>query len=56
MAFTGMLCRFTINYVGLLLKEYVPRIQENYCLKPDCLEHNGEKSLKLCYYMLLSFM
>ena len=27
MAFTGMLCRFTISYKGLLLKEHVPRNQ-----------------------------
>ena len=27
MAFTGMLCRFTISYHGLLLKEHVPRTQ-----------------------------
>ena len=33
-------------YCGLLLKEYLPRIQER--LKRDCLEHNCERSLKLC--------
>ena len=28
MAFTGMLCRFTISYYSLLLKEHVPRTQK----------------------------
>ena len=51
MAFTGMLCRFTISYDGLLLKAYVPRTSGSQCLERDCLEHHDERSLKLCYCM-----
>ena len=43
MAFTAML-RLQIFY-GLLLKEYLPRTQEN--LEHDCVEHHCERSLKL---------
>ena len=43
MAFIVML-RLQIFY-GLLLKEHLPRIQEN--LEHDCVEHHCERSLKL---------
>ena len=45
MAFTGMLCRFTIIYYGLLLKEYLPRTQGSQCFEPDCLKHHFEMLL-----------
>ena len=45
MSFTGMLCRFTISYDGLLLEEHVPRTQGSECLERDCWKHNGERSL-----------
>ena len=41
MAFTGILCRFTIWLYVLLLKEHLPRTQVN--LERDCLEHHGER-------------
>ena len=43
MAFTAMLC-WQIYY-GLLLKEHLPRTQENPV--NDCLEHDCETSLEL---------
>ena len=45
MAFTGMLCRFTISYDSLLLQEHVPRTQGSQCLEHDCFEHHGEMLL-----------
>ena len=53
-AFTDMLCRFTISYDSLLLKEHVPRTEGSWCLERDCLDHHGERSLKL-YYSMKSF-
>ena len=43
MAFADMLCRFTISYDGLLLKEYVPITQRSLYLKRDSLEHHGNR-------------
>ena len=48
MTFTGMLHKLNMSYNGLQLKEHVPRTQECHCLEPDCLDHHGERSLKLC--------
>ena len=39
MTFTGMLCTF-------IFKEHLPRTQET--LEHACLEHNCDRSLKLC--------
>ena len=36
-------------YYGLILKEHLPRTQKN--LERDCLEHHGERSIKLCEWM-----
>ena len=44
MAFAGMLSLQI--YYGLLLKEVLPRTQEN--LERDCLEHHFERSINHC--------
>ena len=55
MAFTGMLCRFTIRCDVLLLKEHIRRTQGSYCLERYCWKHHWERALKFCYCMK-SFM
>ena len=44
MDFTGVL--YLQIYYGLFLKEHLPRTHEK--LERECLEHNCERSLKLC--------
>ena len=56
MAFTGMLCRFTISYNStLLLKESVPRAQVSQCLGRDCFEHHGKMLLLEMAHVSLFF-